>query len=228
MSQVKVIHRFWAGDKEMPEEYVEFGKQWAELNPDWEVKLWGEDDLAEFPDMKKIFDDLYRRDDGRRGIELFVQMADVVGYAIVHKYGGVYVNCDIQPVRPLPELPNKAWASLENGIGDIVNAAIGAPRPRDVFWSRILSRLPGKYFANPTAEMVLTTGPSLLTEVARALPERLHVFPVETFNSVHWSKVPRGGDASAFLDSLPESAIGIHHWGHRKDGRSNVVENATK
>lgn len=226
---VQVIHRFWAGPKEFPEEYAEFGEKWARLNPGWEVRMWSEDDISEYPHLSKVFQSLYERDAGRQGIELYVQMADIMGYAIVHRYGGVYVNCDMEPIRPLPSLPDKAWASYENVTdGRIVNAAIGAPRPRNIFWSRLLSKLPGRYFTDPTAEMVQTTGPALLTDMAALLPDRLHVFPVDTFNPIHWSRVSAGGDASSFRDSLPEETIALHHWGHKKDGRSNHVETATR
>jgi len=224
----KIIHRFWAGPKEIPEDYAEFGFMWDKMNPDWEIKMWTEEDIKEFPTLGKVFNDFYRRDEGRQGIELYVQMADVMGYALVHKFGGMYVNCDIEPIRPLPELPKKAWASYENDINDVVNAVIGAPAPRNVFWGRLLSKLPARYFLNPTDEMVHTTGPGLLTDMARRLPERIHVFPKETFNPVHWSKISPGGDAKSFRDSLPPETIGVHHWGHKKDGRTNYIESATQ
>lgn len=223
----RIIHRFWAGRK-IPDEYEIYGWMWQDLNPGWQVLLWDESCLVDFPALKPVFDSLYERDAGRHGIELYVQLADVVAYALVHRWGGIYVNCDMQPVRPLPDdLPDRAWASYENNIGDVVNAAFGAPDPQDVFWEKVLTRLPEKYFANPTAEMVLTTGPSLLTEQARQHPGLIHVYPVPTFNPIHWSKIVPGGDAHEFIDQLPPETIAVHHWGHKKDGRSNVVETAT-
>lgn len=224
-----LIHRFWAG-KEMPEDYTVFGQMWQDMNPDWQVVLWNEQCLVEYPDLKPIFDSLYERDGGRHGIELYVQMADVMGYALAERFGGVYVNCDMEPVRPLDGLPDRAWASLENNEdGRIVNAAIGAPEPNDRFWSGLLAGLEERYFSNPTAEMIDTTGPAYLTEYAHAHPEQLFVYPVETFNPIHWSNVPRGGDASSVFEAEHHpSTIAVHHWGHRKDGRTNRVEMATQ
>lgn len=227
-SERPMIHRFWAG-RQMPEEYEVFGHMWVDLNPDYTVQLWDERCLDDFPELKPVFDDLYRRDGGRQGIELYVQLADVVGYALVERWGGVYVNCDMQPVRPLPELPKGAWASYENYEDfRIVNAAIGAPEPGNPFWRGLLDGLPERYFANPTAEMVETTGPAYLTDFARTSWAQLHVLPKETFNPVHWKEISAGGDASAWLDRLPAETIAVHHWGHKKDGRSNTVETATQ
>lgn len=228
MSEPLTIHRFWAGPRDMPEEYAEYGEKWHRLNPDYQMRMWGEEDISEFPELAPVFKSLYERDAGRQGIELYVQMADVMGYAIIHKYGGVYVNTDMEPVKPLPVMPNKAWASYENDIGDVVNAAIGAPRPRDVFWSRVVRTLPGRYFANPTDEMVRTTGPGLLTDTAKAYPKRIHIFPKEVFNPIHWSQVPRGDAQIPENRVVPPETIAVHRWGHRRDGRSNHVETATQ
>lgn len=228
---VKEIHRFWAGDP-MPEEYRLYGRQWEELNPDWYVTDWEEDDvesLVEDPEIQKVISNLYSRDAPFRGIELFVQLADVMGYVLVERFGGVYVNCDIQPLRPIEELPlpDRAWASKENDVDDrIVNAAIGAPEPHDQFWHYLLHDLPYRYFNNPTAEMVETTGPALLTDQAHLYPNLLHVFPTKTFNPIHWSQIQEGGDATGF--SYPEESIAVHHWGHKKDRRSNHVETGTQ
>ena len=227
---VSTIHRFWAG-RQMPRAYSDYALDWADLNPGWSVKTWGEIDMIyDLPaGLQDVALDIVRRDGGRDGIEKYVQIADILGYWIVYEYGGVYVNCDMQPVRALPALPDKAWASLENDTErDIVNAAIGAPAPHDVFWGRVLELLPQWYFANPGAEMVLTTGPRLLTHAARTWPEEIHVFPRTVFNPVHWGQVPRGGDASAFLADLPGDTVAVHHWGHRRDGRTNIVEAATQ
>jgi mannosyltransferase OCH1-like enzyme len=226
----KEIHRFWAG-RSMPEAYRDYEVSWKALNPDWEVKTWGMEVLDTMPEyLLAVINDIKARDAGRNGIEMFVQIADVVGYWLVYKYGCAYFNCDIQPVRPLPDpMPDMAWASLENDTEkDVVNAAIGAPHPENIFWGRLLLSLPDWYFGNPGAQMVLTTGPSLLTHHAREFSEDIHVFSRTTFNPVHWGQVARGGDASGFLDSIPEDTIGVHHWGHKRDGRSNVVETATQ
>lgn len=226
----KVIHRFWAGPKEMPEEYAEYGHQWALLNPGWTLRMWEESDIAEFPTLSRIFDDLYLRDAGRHGIELYVQMADVMGYAIIEKFGGIYVNCDVQPIKPLPTLPEGAWASYENeSEWDVVNAVIGSPGPHNEFWYSLVAGLSNQYFANRLEEMVVSTGPRYLTKKALEHPRLIHVFGVNVFNPVHWSRVERGGDASSLIaQGLPEETIAVHHWGHRKDLRTNHIESATQ
>jgi len=227
---VKIIHRFWMG-REMPSAYAAYGYRWSELNPGWQVRDWDHTALNLFPELDKVIQDLFDRDQMHNSIELAVQIADVMGYALIERFGGVYVNCDIQPLRPLDELPipDRAWASYENNVdGRIVNAVIGSPIKHDPFWWALLKDLPTRYFMSPTAEMVETTGPAMLTDFARARPGALHVFPTETFNPVHWKEIEPGGDASDrlfYANSI--GSFGIHHWGHKKDGRTNIIEGRT-
>lgn len=228
MTYKRIIHRYWSGPKEMPQKYVEFGEKWEELNPGWIVIDHSEEVLQLWDDLSDVFNHLYERDAGRDSIELHVQVADVVGYSLVREFGGIYVNCDMEPVSYNIEeqLPNMAWASYENEEDwRIVNAAIGAPRGDDPFWTKLLEALPEHYFRNPFDEMVMSTGPGFLTEFARQHPNELYVFPVWAFNSVHWKQIEPGGDASdKFVNPM---ALAVHHWGHKKDQRTNYIEGNT-
>lgn len=213
----------------MPDAYKEFGEKWEDLNPGWILIDHGEEVLQLWDDLAPVFNHLYERDGGRDSEELHVQVADVVGYALVREFGGVYVNTDMEPVRPIePQLPEEnAWASFENHDDwRIVNAAIGAPKAQNPFWVKLLEGLPERYFANPEDEMVMTTGPGYLTDFANANTQiPLTIFSKDAFNSVHWTNIERGGDASGF--SFPDVAIAVHHWGHRKSGRLNHIPGAS-
>lgn len=233
-----ILHRLWLGPRPVPPEYSRYGSAWATMNPRHTVVLWTQ---ATLPRMRNqdVLDDLVARDGGRKGIELYVQMADVIGYELVHRFGGVYLNMDIQPVRPIDRLyteaglEGKAWACWEDSE-KLVNAVLGGPAEHP-FWDAVIQALPERYRAyGPGTEMVFSTGPHLLTSVYHALggdrnPDFVGL-PAHTFNPVHWDQVPAGGDASALFDwsNPPAGVYGVHHWGHKRDGRSNVVETATQ
>lgn len=227
-----LIHRFWTG-RPIPWEYRRYGQRWEELHPRGEVEVieWGAGAIDLFTQQAPIFEDLRARDAGRNGVEYATQVADVIGYCLVERYGGIYVNCDMEPVRPLPELPDRAWASYENTEdGRVNNAAIGAPEPHDPFWRGLLDGLSARYFRYRLDEMVMATGPAYLTDYAQAHRAQIAVLPMTWFNSKHWKSIPLGEDASESVrrGDYPADAIAVHHWGHKKNGRSNTVETATQ
>jgi hypothetical protein len=107
-----------------------------------------------------------------------------------------------------------------------VNAVLGGPKHHE-FWKFVIDELPKRYFANPEAEMVMTTGPALLTDCAIEWQRYMKrtdfvVLPTESFNSVHWSKISTGSDATELWKDQ-EGIVGIHHWGHKRSGRGNIV-----
>lgn len=231
----KLIHRIWMGGP-MPHDYQAYGARWNWMNrsQDWVVKDWTELDLTTDRDWvnQPVIDHLYERDGGRKTIELYVQLADVYGYEILYRWGGVYLNVDIEPVRKLADLESlysvqrgDAWIAREDSAF-VVNCAMGGQK-KDPFFQRVLFDLGPRYFARPYDEMNQTTGPRLLTDVwndwiRKGHQSAVHALPVHAFNSVHWRDVPKGGNAEG--RPIHDKAIGVHHWGHKKDGRTNIIE----
>lgn len=230
----KLIHRIWMGGP-MPAAYRQYGAMWQHENRgDWIVKDWTEEELVIDRDWvcQPVIDHLYDRDAGRKTIELYVQLADVWGYEVLHRYGGVYLNADIQPIRPLSDLRNLysvgdgPWVAREDSAF-VVNCAMGVEEARHPFFRRVLADLTPRYFERPYDEMNQTTGPRLLTDVynawlrdGKATP--VTALPVHAFNPVHWREVPKGGNAEGM--NVHRDTIGLHHWGHKKDGRTNIIE----
>jgi hypothetical protein len=232
-----MIHRFWGGPP-MPERYRDFGEDWAAMN-DCNVHDWTMVELIALLREKgsqgvlAALDTLARMDRGRGTPEFFTWAADIAGYAILAFRGGVYVNCDIQPLQPLsmlgPGWDRSDWASYENETDwRVVNAAIGAA-PNSQFWPLMLGRAVQGFMRHPDLEMVETTGPAALTNFVRewnmAGDRRpFVVHPVKAFNPVHWSEIEQGSDARARVqEAIMGGSIGLHHWGHRKTGRQNRI-----
>lgn len=222
----KCIHRLWLGPAPMPDDQIIFGEKWKLLNPDWVVIEWDQHSIdLERLRNKDVALDIYNR--GGQTVEAAVQLADVIGYELIWEYGGIYVNTDIEPVRSMEYLykhygvGDNAYAAREDRYR-IVNAVLGGP-PKHEFWNSIIDKLPDRYFKDPTAEMVETTGPALLTDTVYSWGrEGFSVLPIDSFNSVHWSDIPAGSDAVGRWSDSP-NIIGVHHWNHRKTGRSNLV-----
>src|SRR3954469_16671428 len=115
MAIPRKLHRVWLG-REMPAEYVEYGRSWERLHPGWEVRTWGEADL----------DWLENRAEFERAPR-FTTKANIARYEIVHREGGVYVDCDFEALRPIDDLLDGATLVVgEERAGRLNNAWFAA------------------------------------------------------------------------------------------------------
>lgn len=206
----------------MPERYVEFGEQWKEMNPNWEVIDWTQDSI---PSMRNqsVLDAIRARPRSSIPMEhdraVAVQSSDVIYYELVEQFGGIALNVDIEPLRPLDDLMkvvgDNAWATYEDAHY-LVNCAYGAPKGHP-FLKALNDLLPVNYQERYNEYMQHQTGPHLLTRVWKERGD-LMALPKETFNYVyHWDIEP-GGNADAWrADAKAAGAYGLHHWSHRED-----------
>jgi len=218
----RLVHRLWLGPKPMPERYIEFGQQWQDLNPNWQVIEWTRKDL---PPMRNqsVLDDIARRPRSSIPMDfdraVAVQSSDVIYYELMERFGGVCLNVDIEPLRPLDDLMEitgeNAWATFEDDYY-LVNCAYGGPKGHP-FWKRLNDVLPENYYARYNEYMQHQTGPHLLTRVWHERDDLL-ALPRETFNYVHHGSIPVGGNADDWRDqAVAVGAFGLHHWSHRED-----------
>lgn len=90
----KLLHLIWVGPNHAPESLDVYIKQWRELMPEWTIRLWGNDDINcnEFEESA-----LQLINTANTG----VQKADIMRYFIIKKYGGVYMDADVEPHKSL-------------------------------------------------------------------------------------------------------------------------------
>ncbi len=117
----KIMHQIWIGGSDLPPLYQNYLNECKKLYPNWEFKLWGDKEVADFG---LEYQDLY---DKMRNIP---GKADILRYEILYKFGGVYRDMDVKCLRPMDELnhkydfyvplefPAKSWKmpTINNGI----------------------------------------------------------------------------------------------------------------
>ncbi len=90
----KIIHQIWLGGK-LPERYKEIQKSWQEFHPDWEYRLWTDEDAKVFKmQNRKLFESATN----------FGEKADIFRYEILYQMGGLYVDTDFECLRPFDVL----------------------------------------------------------------------------------------------------------------------------
>lgn len=89
------MHQIWVGPLPPPEKWM---RTWREMHPDWEYRLWGNEDLANGEWRNKAHMDFY----AARGI--WSGVADLMRYEILYRHGGVLVAADSECLRPLDDM----------------------------------------------------------------------------------------------------------------------------
>lgn len=190
----RVVHHIWVGDP-MPERLHGYVSSWREMHPDWQHVLWlGFDDL----DNQRLYD---------RAEEITPHVgqlrSDLARYEVLWRHGGVYVDCDVEALRPIDDLLDvDAFAGWESD-GVWVNNAVLAARPGHPLMRGLIDSAPDSIARNAGARPNRMTGPHLLTPLAEAHEITLH--PASTFYPYRWDELHRQGDDYG-------DAYAVHHW----------------
>ena len=90
----RIFHRIWLGPKPLPDYAVEYGAGWLRHHPNWEIRLWTEDNLPEMVNRKR-----FDAGAGHYGFQ-----ADVLRLEIMRQYGGIYLDTDFECQQNLEPL----------------------------------------------------------------------------------------------------------------------------
>jgi hypothetical protein len=94
----RVFHFVWVSPGlrepyEVPKELERLVTGWREMNPAWNATIWTNTLIREhFPDLANNV---------LKHLNYSAWIADLARYAILHRYGGFYLDADTHPVHPL-------------------------------------------------------------------------------------------------------------------------------
>lgn len=178
----KTLHIIWVGDEaKRPDNCI---RTWIDLNPAWEVKIWGNDLLAETDWVNTH----HLREMSRRELN---GVADMMRWEILYREGGFVVDADSVCVRPLDDwlLQFEAFACWESELArpGLIAAGYFACEAENPFVGQIILDIQ----AEPTVihDMAWkTVGPIRLTESYRRYGyQGLSILPSHLFIPEHFT-----------------------------------------
>ena len=144
----RIIHQTWK-TREIPPRLRQFQDSWRAHHPDWEYRLWVDEDIPRFihecyPQFADAFDRL----------EPKIMKIDFARVAFMHHFGGLYVDLDFEALRPLTPLLSEARIVVgreQGGIGmyfrgrDFVcNALLASPAGHPL-WLEVMQEMIRRY-----------------------------------------------------------------------------------
>lgn len=143
----KKIHYCWFGRGKMPELALKCIASWKKFLPDYEIKEWNEDnfDLDMYPYVREAYDN-----------RKFAFVTDVVRlYALYHE-GGIYMDTDVEVLKPLDVfLVHDAVSGFESETQ--IPTGLMACRERHPLFKELLDEYNGLHFIKPDGSFDCTT-----------------------------------------------------------------------
>ena len=177
-----IIHYCWFGRNKMPQVAVDCISTWRKYFPGWEIQEWNEDnyDLSGIPYIA----DAYR-------LKKWAFVSDFVRLDILYRYGGIYLDIDVEFIKPLPStyLDFTGFMGFEY-TNVIAPGLIFGVEKENPFVKKILDSYEGERFyynsngIYKTINMRITDALSedgLVKNGQQQVVDGFHIFPAEYF-----------------------------------------------
>jgi hypothetical protein len=201
----KIIHQLWVGTNPPPTKWM---RTWKEFNPDWEYRLWGNDEVfgAQWENQKHI--------DYFRERQLWHGVSDVCTYEILHKHGGFMIGADAICLNPIDELfyndfdSYSVWEQeqLRPGLVSPLHASIKG----GVFAAELIEGLKQK---EPGGVPWQSVGNQYMGEMLRQTKANVKIFPSHYFNSPHFTGARYAGTDKMYATQKWATSRCCYHEG---------------
>lgn len=201
----KVIHYCWFGGGKLPEKEQRCMESWKKFAPDYQIVRWDETNYDVH--KNKYMGDAY--DQKKWGF-----VPDYARFDIIYQNGGIYLDTDVELVKPLDELLcNEAYMGFEGG--EWVNGGIGFGA---IAGNALIKGLRDMYdnivFINDDGEINTTPSPHFITDYLsqhglvrdnsmQLLDGSLRIYPTEYFAAK---------DYYTDVVNITDRTISIHHY----------------
>ena len=183
----KTIHYCWFGRGEMPELAKKCVASWHKYMPDWEFRLWNEDnfDVNQTAYTMEAYE-----------AKKYAFVSDYVRLWALNNEGGLYLDTDVEAFKPFDDLLNhKAFAGFEGSKRLPVGTCVMASQAGGEWIKEQLDYYNGRHFVNTDGSFDLTTNVQFMN--AKMCEQGfmqngseqdfkdVHIFPVDYFSPRH-------------------------------------------
>ena len=179
----RTIHQIWVGPDPVPDEFQPYIKSWKKHHPGWDHILWTEKNLLDDPVRTEVLDRLRSP----------VERSDMLRLELLYRFGGVYVDTDLECLRPLDDVIGDAtFVATYFKPGRVTNTFVAAG-PRHPLLEQALAEIKPRQVYGFDKEVA---GPPFLARLCAQYEDVAYLEPAVLF--------PDGDEERA-------NAVAIHH-----------------
>lgn len=204
----RIVHYIWVGPKPLPEPDRRRVEEWRTMMPDWEFRFWS-NETVDF--SSRYLWQAY-------SVRAWNRVSDYTRMDALSKFGGVYLDTDIDLLRPLDPLRgDSAFLGFQAGDerpGELVNGAVFGAAPGH--WLPVsIRRIFDEEFDGRT-DIGSFAGPGLITRVLRGHGlERYSDQPVKVRDVTLYPKryfYPYSWTETYSPDVISPDTYAVHRW----------------
>lgn len=200
----KIIHYCWFGGAPLPEDTLTYIETWRRCCPDYEIKEWNEDtfDINQIPYVKEAYKS-----------KKYAFVADFVRlYALYHE-GGIYMDTDVEVIKPLDDLlDNYAFSGFEDN--NSISTGIMASEKGGKWAYDNMTYYLDKHFEKANGQLDMTTNVAIITKymlqygvkldnTLQEFPQLITIYPKDWF-------CPKSHNSGRIF--LTSNSYTIHHF----------------
>lgn len=201
----KTIHYCWFGRGKMPELAIKCIKSWKKYLPDYQLKLWNEDNFD--ININQYVKEAYQA-------RKFAFVTDYVRLYTLYTEGGIYMDTDVEIIKPLDNLLHlSAFSGYESNKYDNFPTGLMASSKGGVWVKEQLDYYTHKHFIKEDGSYDMTTNTQTISSIMIAngfelngtyqiYKNDMHCFPKDYF-------CPK---TSTGILKLTKNTYCIHHF----------------
>ncbi len=154
----KTIHYCWFGRGQMPKLAEKCMASWHKYCPDYEFVLWNEDtfDISSVPYVKEAYEN-----------RKFAFVTDYVRLYAMVEYGGIYMDTDVEVLKPLDEyLKHRAFSGFESSA-DIPTGIMASEKDFPLY-QEFLEYYVDRHFVREDGSLDTTTNVKIMTNICKS------------------------------------------------------------
>lgn len=143
----KIIHYIWLGGKPLPELVNKCIESWKKYCPDFEIKRWDESnlDLNKYEFAKTAYQE-----------KKYAFASDVFRFDILKEYGGIYMDVDVELIKPIDKfLENSLFLGFEGGQTIAPGLIMGAEKNHKILNDMLEIYKNTKFDVNDTKNLTI-------------------------------------------------------------------------
>lgn len=153
----KIIHLCWFGRQEFPPLVKLCINSWKEKLPNYKITIWTEDtfDVSSTNWTKEAYD-----------CKKWAFVSDYVRLIVLYKYGGIYLDTDIEVVRDFSDLLENKKCVLSFIEGGLVSAGFIAVESKYEYIKNLLDYYENRHFLHSDGIIEQVMNPLIFTKIA--------------------------------------------------------------